>query len=300
MWWVVGCCCIVYSRLLIVSLFFLPGVLFSIEVTSTYFAVRNYWRGFFASICSAFVFRFLAYWVTNEGKLDCFLAPTVIVHLLFEWQCSSTCISKLGDEISPLHICFFMSISSKPPIGTFALQLAFCSHNHNDLHDSFPSGYSIWHSWTHRPCYTWVSTDLPPFFHVAFCIMCTCMSVSVHLLHEPGEGYSIVPCCWIWHWAASFSLINTLSVVASCSQVWAHVCVTNTSSSERHQPWCLYHFVFGYVCHTQYRLSVSIFLSSLEPYVVCLELSLSSSTAALCSIVDANLELVSGSFSMQS
>ncbi|NXM89929.1 CLCN1 protein, partial [Oenanthe oenanthe] len=37
-------------------------VLFSIEVTSTYFAVRNYWRGFFAATFSAFVFRVLAVW----------------------------------------------------------------------------------------------------------------------------------------------------------------------------------------------------------------------------------------------
>uniref|UniRef100_A0A914DH28 Chloride channel protein n=1 Tax=Acrobeloides nanus TaxID=290746 RepID=A0A914DH28_9BILA len=35
------------------------GVLFSIEVTSVYFAVRNYWRGFFAAACSATLFRIL-------------------------------------------------------------------------------------------------------------------------------------------------------------------------------------------------------------------------------------------------
>ncbi|XP_034266799.1 chloride channel protein 1 isoform X1 [Pantherophis guttatus] len=40
----------------------LGGVLFSIEVTSTYFAVRNYWRGFFAATFSAFVFRVFAVW----------------------------------------------------------------------------------------------------------------------------------------------------------------------------------------------------------------------------------------------
>ena len=33
------------------------GVLFSIEVTSTYFAVRDYWRAFFGSVMSALVFR---------------------------------------------------------------------------------------------------------------------------------------------------------------------------------------------------------------------------------------------------
>uniref|UniRef100_A0A671WCL0 Chloride voltage-gated channel 1 n=1 Tax=Sparus aurata TaxID=8175 RepID=A0A671WCL0_SPAAU len=38
------------------------GVLFSIEVTSTYFAVRNYWRGYFAATFSAFIFRVLSVW----------------------------------------------------------------------------------------------------------------------------------------------------------------------------------------------------------------------------------------------
>lgn len=38
------------------------GVLFSIEVTTVYFAVRNYWRGFFAAVCGATVFRLLAVW----------------------------------------------------------------------------------------------------------------------------------------------------------------------------------------------------------------------------------------------
>lgn len=45
----------------------LPGVLFSIEVTSTFFAVRNYWRGFFAATFSAFIFRVLAVWIKDEG-----------------------------------------------------------------------------------------------------------------------------------------------------------------------------------------------------------------------------------------
>ncbi|KAF9823494.1 hypothetical protein SFRURICE_011347 [Spodoptera frugiperda] len=38
------------------------SVLFSIEVTTTYFAVRNYWRGFFAACCSAIMFRLLSVW----------------------------------------------------------------------------------------------------------------------------------------------------------------------------------------------------------------------------------------------
>lgn len=48
----------------------LAGVLFSIEVTSTFFAVRNYWRGFFAATFSAFIFRVLAVWNRDEGGGD--------------------------------------------------------------------------------------------------------------------------------------------------------------------------------------------------------------------------------------
>lgn len=45
------------------------GVLFSIEVTAAYFAVRNYWRGFYSAICGALMFRFLAIWFHDEVTL---------------------------------------------------------------------------------------------------------------------------------------------------------------------------------------------------------------------------------------
>ncbi|ESO95685.1 hypothetical protein LOTGIDRAFT_160236 [Lottia gigantea] len=45
------------------------GVLFSIEVTATYFAVRNYWRGFFSAVCGALVFRLLALWFKDEETI---------------------------------------------------------------------------------------------------------------------------------------------------------------------------------------------------------------------------------------
>ena len=41
------------------------GVLFSIEVTSVNFAVRNYWRGFFAAVCGATVFRLIFVFVSG-------------------------------------------------------------------------------------------------------------------------------------------------------------------------------------------------------------------------------------------
>ncbi|XP_063683426.1 chloride channel protein 2-like isoform X2 [Bolinopsis microptera] len=51
------------------------GVLFSIEVTSTYFAVRNYWRGFFTAVCGSFVFRMMDVWISNEATITT-LYPT--------------------------------------------------------------------------------------------------------------------------------------------------------------------------------------------------------------------------------
>ncbi|PVD36643.1 hypothetical protein C0Q70_03629 [Pomacea canaliculata] len=46
------------------------GLLFSIEVTTAYFAVRNYTRGFYSSVCAAVVFRVLEYWSREGAKLS--------------------------------------------------------------------------------------------------------------------------------------------------------------------------------------------------------------------------------------
>ncbi|XP_021273207.1 chloride channel protein ClC-Ka isoform X1 [Numida meleagris] len=62
----------------------ISGVLFSIEVMSSHFAVRDYWRGFFAATCGAFMFRLLAVFNSEQGKagqgragraLQCLLPP---------------------------------------------------------------------------------------------------------------------------------------------------------------------------------------------------------------------------------
>ena len=45
------------------------GVMFSIEVTSTYFAVRNYWRGFFGAVVGAFLYQTLAYYDSSKKKI---------------------------------------------------------------------------------------------------------------------------------------------------------------------------------------------------------------------------------------
>ena len=57
----------------------ISGVLFSIEVTATYFAVRNYWRGFFGAVCGAVVFRLLAFGFKNTGRWSAFFFSIALV-----------------------------------------------------------------------------------------------------------------------------------------------------------------------------------------------------------------------------
>ncbi|XP_014910289.1 chloride channel protein 2b, partial [Poecilia latipinna] len=59
------------------------GVLFSIEVTSTFFAVRNYWRGFFAATFSAFIFRVLAVWNRDEEAITALFSTHYHLNLSF-------------------------------------------------------------------------------------------------------------------------------------------------------------------------------------------------------------------------
>ncbi|KRZ39481.1 Chloride channel protein 2, partial [Trichinella pseudospiralis] len=51
------------------------GVLFSIEVTSVHFALRNYWRGFFSAVFSAIVFQLLGILTSNYDSVKTF-SPT--------------------------------------------------------------------------------------------------------------------------------------------------------------------------------------------------------------------------------
>ncbi|CAI5440814.1 unnamed protein product [Caenorhabditis angaria] len=70
------------------------AVLYAIESTSKYFAVKNYWRGFLAATCSAIIFRFANFFVTDaqSGTItafyqtnfptDCFLIEELPMFLL--------------------------------------------------------------------------------------------------------------------------------------------------------------------------------------------------------------------------
>lgn len=64
----------------------ISGVLFSIEVTTTYFAVRNYWRGFFAAVCGATMFRLLAVWFQKADTVTAVFATDFASEFPFDPQ----------------------------------------------------------------------------------------------------------------------------------------------------------------------------------------------------------------------
>lgn len=97
------------------------GVLFSIEVTSTYFAVRNYWRGFFASVVAATVFRLLAVIFTSEKTITA----------LFTTEFDNYPFDILEMLVFVSHVCpsctfrsFFLPFVSSPPHFSF-LSISF-------------------------------------------------------------------------------------------------------------------------------------------------------------------------------
>jgi hypothetical protein len=62
------------------------GVLFSIEVTAVYFAVRNYWRGFFAAVNAALIFRLLGIWLKEEATITALFATNFAANFPFDPQ----------------------------------------------------------------------------------------------------------------------------------------------------------------------------------------------------------------------
>ncbi|XP_035317597.1 chloride channel protein ClC-Kb isoform X1 [Cricetulus griseus] len=60
------------------------GVLFSIEVMSSHFSVWNYWRGFFAATCGAFMFRLLAVFNSEQETITSIYKTNFRVDIPFD------------------------------------------------------------------------------------------------------------------------------------------------------------------------------------------------------------------------
>ncbi|POI31928.1 hypothetical protein CIB84_004319 [Bambusicola thoracicus] len=62
----------------------ISGVLFSIEVMSSHFAVRDYWRGFFAATCGAFMFRLLAVFNSEQETIAALFKSNLKIDFPFD------------------------------------------------------------------------------------------------------------------------------------------------------------------------------------------------------------------------
>ncbi|XP_029434287.1 chloride channel protein ClC-Kb-like isoform X2 [Rhinatrema bivittatum] len=62
----------------------ISGVLFSVEVMSSHFAVRNYWRGFFAATCGAFMFRLLAVFNSEQETITALFKTSFKIDFPFD------------------------------------------------------------------------------------------------------------------------------------------------------------------------------------------------------------------------
>ncbi|EHB12003.1 Chloride channel protein ClC-Ka [Heterocephalus glaber] len=60
------------------------GVLFSIEVMSSHFSVWDYWRGFFAATCGAFMFRLLSVFSSEEETITVLFRTSFPVEVPFD------------------------------------------------------------------------------------------------------------------------------------------------------------------------------------------------------------------------
>ncbi|CAM2097352.1 unnamed protein product [Caretta caretta] len=92
----------------------IAGVLFSIEVTSTYFAVRNYWRGFFAATFSAFIFRVLAVWNKDAVTITALFRTNFRMDFPFDLQ-ELPAFAVIGHLVYPGVITFLIATVTFPP-----------------------------------------------------------------------------------------------------------------------------------------------------------------------------------------
>ncbi|KAM5204980.1 chloride channel protein 1 isoform 1-T1 [Hipposideros larvatus] len=103
----------------------LGGVLFSIEVTSTYFAVHNYWRGFFAATFSAFVFRVLAVWNKDADTITALFRTSFRMDFPFDlkelpaFAIIGICCGLLGAVFVYLHRQVMLGVRNNKALSQF-------------------------------------------------------------------------------------------------------------------------------------------------------------------------------------
>ncbi|XP_040389740.1 chloride channel protein ClC-Kb-like isoform X2 [Cygnus olor] len=95
----------------------ISGVLFSIEVMSSHFAVRDYWRGFFAATCGAFMFRLLAVFNSEQETIAALFKSDLKIDFPFDLP-ETFFFMVLGKPLySALVVLLLASITFPPGLG---------------------------------------------------------------------------------------------------------------------------------------------------------------------------------------
>ncbi|XP_030363748.1 chloride channel protein ClC-Kb-like isoform X2 [Strigops habroptila] len=95
----------------------ISGVLFSIEVMSSHFAVRDYWRGFFAATCGAFMFRLLAVFNSEQETIAAIFKSDLKIDFPFDLL-ETFFFAILGKPVyTALVVLLLASITFPPGLG---------------------------------------------------------------------------------------------------------------------------------------------------------------------------------------
>eukprot|EP00795_Rhopilema_esculentum_P006672 gene6672-12228_t len=161
------------------------GVLFSIEVTSMYFAVRNYWRGFFAAVCGAFMFRLLAVLDSSEETITALFKTRFRIDFPFDVQ-EFVAFGFIGRFIYPAMIVLIVSTLSFPKgSGQFvagqltakeALYELF-SNTTWSAQDPSPASMEVLRHW--QTAYTSIYVTLTVFVISKFILTAVCVALPV-------------------------------------------------------------------------------------------------------------------------
>lgn len=101
------------------------AVLFSIEVTTTYFAVRNYWRGFFGCVVGASAVRLIAVWFQGADTVHAVYPTNIATEFPFDsrelvfFALTGALCGMLGASFVWIHRHYVLFIRSSKTLNKF-------------------------------------------------------------------------------------------------------------------------------------------------------------------------------------
>ncbi|XP_035294777.1 chloride channel protein ClC-Ka isoform X4 [Cricetulus griseus] len=141
------------------------GVLFSIEVMSSHFSVWNYWRGFFAATCGAFMFRLLAVFNSEQETITSIYKTRFRVDVPFDLPEIFFFVALGKPSYAALAALILASITYPPGVGRFmASRLSMAEHlrtlfdnnswalmtrNSSPPWPAEPDPQNLWFEWYH-------------------------------------------------------------------------------------------------------------------------------------------------------